>query len=345
MALVTTFMAGPLLNRLDPEGSFSTRVEDELDDARRATEDITGEPVPARAILVAPQSDAALGQLVAIAEPLASSEPPRELIIVRLVPPPPTAAVRGGLQTESRVLASATQETNRARAELLAKGVTTRAVALATRDTGTDLERLVQQEDLDLVLLEGRRPLLGGGVPRGEVGAMLERAPSDVAVLVTRDDAALAIGPDLPLVVPFGGHEHDWAALELGAWLSRATGAPLKLLGAAGHTEEGGSTDRLLANASLLVQRLAGVPADGVVAQPGAGIIDAAATAGLLVIGLSDRWRQEGLGTTRAAIAKAAPAPVLFVRRGIRSGALAPRTDVTSFTWSSPAMAVDSPPI
>jgi hypothetical protein len=34
--------------------------------------------------------------------------------------------------------------------------------------------------------------------------------------------------------------------------------------------------------------------------------------------------------------AKAAPTPVLFVRRGTRPGALAPRADVTRFTWSSP---------
>jgi hypothetical protein len=67
------------------------------------------------------------------------------------------------------------------------------------------------------------------------------------------------------------------------------------------------------------------------------GIVEAAGEAGLLVVGLSERWRDEGLGPTRSEIAKAAPAPVLFVRRGTRAGALAPRTDVTRFSWSSPA--------
>lgn len=43
----------------------------------------------------------------------------------------------------------------------------------------------------------------------------------------------------------------------------------------------------------------------------------------------------EGLGETRSNIAKAAPAPVLFVRRGSRPGALAPRGNVTQFGWSS----------
>jgi hypothetical protein len=36
----------------------------------------------------------------------------------------------------------------------------------------------------------------------------------------------------------------------------------------------------------------------------------------------------------------AAPAPILFVRRGLRPGALAPRTDVTQFTWSRAGVAL-----
>jgi hypothetical protein len=66
--------------------------------------------------------------------------------------------------------------------------------------------------------------------------------------------------------------------------------------------------------------------------------VETASGAGLLVIGLSDRWREEGLGPTRSEIAKAAPAPVLFVRRGTRPGALAPREDVTRFSWSAAGM-------
>ena len=53
------------------------------------------------------------------------------------------------------------------------------------------------------------------------------------------------------------------------------------------------------------------------------------------MIGLSERWRQEGLGPTRSEIARAAPAPTVFVRRGQRPGALAPASDVTQFGWSS----------
>jgi hypothetical protein len=65
------------------------------------------------------------------------------------------------------------------------------------------------------------------------------------------------------------------------------------------------------------------------------GLIDAASDVALLVIGLSERWRQEGLGPTRSEIARLAPAATLFVRRGTRPGALAPHGDVSRFTWSS----------
>ena len=83
----------------------------------------------------------------------------------------------------------------------------------------------------------------------------------------------------------------------------------------------------MLSSASLVVQQLAGVATEPVlVDQADNGLLRATEGAGLLVIGLSERWREEGLGPVRAAIAKAAPAPILFVRRGTRPGALAPRT-------------------
>jgi nucleotide-binding universal stress UspA family protein len=164
---------------------------------------------------------------------------------------------------------------------------------------------------------------------------VLERAASDVAVLVARESAEISLGPDSPVLVPFGGAEHDWAALELGSWLAASSDAPLKLLGAAGQTDEPASVTRMLADAGLLVQRATGVATEPLVVSGGRdGIVSAATGAGLLVLGLSDSWRREGLGPTRSEIAKAAPAPVLFVRRGTREGVFAPKSNLTQFKWS-----------
>jgi hypothetical protein len=63
------------------------------------------------------------------------------------------------------------------------------------------------------------------------------------------------------------------AALELGAWVARATDRPLRLIGATGD-ERADRRDarRLLADASLIVQRQAGVvPAPTVLVRRGAG--------------------------------------------------------------------------
>ncbi len=338
MALATTFMTGPLLRLIDPRNEFGAPVEEELEDARRASLADSPVSIPERSILVAPQSDTAMEQLVALAEPLAASEPPRELILTRVNPPPRAAQVRGALQTEDRMLAETSQRLARLRLELLGRGIAARAVAFNSAHAGEDLVRLSESEEVDLVLVDGRRPLLGAGVPRGDVGTLLRRAPSDVALLVAREGDRVLPGPEAAVLVPFGGADHDWAALELGAWISTATGAPLRMLGAAGKGDGGGDSTRTLANASLMLQKFAGVHAEPVVGSGGAEIVETARGAGLLLIGLSERWRQEGLGETRREIAHAAPAPILFVRRGLRTGALAPREDVTRFSWSSAAL-------
>lgn len=346
MALATTFMAGPILQLLDPKNEFGEPIEEELVEARRQTERDSIVPIPSRAILVAPQTDAAVAQLMALVEPLARTPPPREVILARLVQPPRGAAVRGALQTESRILGLSNDEVQRERLGLLERGVAARAVAFTSADPGQDLVRLANSEEVDLLLIDGRRPLLGAGVPREAVGTVLRKAECDVAVLVARDDAIIHPQDGAPIIVTFGGAEHDWAALELGAWLAAATGAPLRLLGAAAKDGKEQDSSRLLADASLLIQQFVGVAAEPVIAEPGReGLIEAAAGAGLLISGLSERWRQEGLGETRAAIARAAPAPIIFVRRGIRPGALAPPDDVTKFSWSSPALGSGGPRI
>jgi Kef-type K+ transport system membrane component KefB len=330
MALVTTFMTGPALRLLDPRGVLGVRPEEEL----RGVPQAQGAPTSRRAILVAPQDDKNLDRLLALAEPLARSKPPRELILARLVVP---SRIVTGLAANNRELASAAAGLHRRRAELAARGLAARAVAFTSADSGEDLERLASEQEVDLLLLDGRRPLLGEGVPRGTVGSVLLRAPCDVAVLVEREPQVLELGPHRAVLVPFGGAEHDWAALELGAWLASAHAAPLKLLGAESDLEEGRrDASRLLGNTSLVLQQLVGIPAEPVLVQPGReGVIRAAEGAGLLVLGLSERWREEGLGPVRSDIARTAPAPTVFVRRGSRPGALAPREDLTRFTWSS----------
>ena len=269
-------------------------------------------PAPERALLVTPRELDGLDRLLALAEPLASSRPPRELIVAGVV------AAEG--------LAAATTALGERRERLLAAGVAARTAAFSSPSRGDDMARLASQENVDLLLMDaGPSPL------DGDAGTVLDKAPCDVALL------AEAGGPlgEGPVIVPFGAGEHDWAALELGAWVARATEAPLRLVGAADRRGNGRDASRLLADASLIVQRTAGIVAEPLLASPGRrGVAALAAGAGLLVVGLSERWRQEGLGRVRSELAATPPAPTVFVRRGSRPGGLAPAESRTRFSWS-----------
>lgn len=266
--------------------------------------------VPHRSILVAPRDPAEFDVLLRIAEPLAR-RPARELILAQLIG---TTAELGRASALSREL----RETLRSRA------LATRAAAFTTRQPAVDVVRIAKEQDVDLLLLEALDELLDDEFLR----AVLADAPCDVAVLVSRD-SSLEPGP---LLVPFTGAEHDWAAIELAAWIARSQGVPLLL---AGPVERWRDASRLLASASLAVQRALGVQAEPLLVEPGAeGLVEAAEHASLVIAGLSDRWPREGLGQVRLALVRRARPPALVVRRGLRPGGLAPLESATRFTWS-----------
>ena len=197
--------------------------------------------------------------------------------------------------------------------------------------TGADLARLAAELDVELVLTDAPDHVLADDVPSPQLAELLAHTPSDVALLVARERP-----PAGPVLVPFGGAEHDWAAVELGAWFARTAGAPLRLAGAEAVPEQGRrDASRLLSHGALAVQRVLGIPAEPLLTPPGEeGMLEASRDAGLLVVGLSDRWQQEGLGAARLRLAREATPPTVLVRRGLRPGGLAPRSTLTRFTWS-----------
>jgi hypothetical protein len=136
--------------------------------------------------------------------------------------------------------------------------------------------------------------------------------------------------------VPFGGSGNDWAALELGAWLASARDAPLCLVGTTADPARGRrDASRLLADASLATQRVVGVTAQPLLADPTAdALLAAVQPAAVVVAGFSTRWRAEGLGEVRSALVADRQVPVLLVHRGTRPGGLAPRDSRTRFSWS-----------
>src|SRR5579864_3589549 len=272
--------------------------------------DLTHVPPPERAILVAVREERRLDSLLALAERLAR-KPAKELILAHPLP-------------DNEDLSRVTRLLNERRSEAIARGVPARAAVFTSESPGPDLIRLGDEQDVDLLLVDGDMALLDDPV----IAALLAAAPCDVAVLTGGESR-----PG-PVLVPFVGTEHDWSAVELGAWIAGAFGITLLLAGPR-RGANGRDSSRMLASASLAVQRSLGVATEPLLLDPAPeALLAAARDAGMVAIGLSDRWRRDGLGQARGALVADAACPVVLVRRGLRPGGLAPREQLTRFTWS-----------
>jgi DNA-binding SARP family transcriptional activator len=265
-----------------------------------------------RTIVAVPESAEGLDLLLPLAEALVGAPSRRELVLGRIV--------RAG------DLSAATAALDRARRDVAERGTTVRVAAFSSSAPADDIVRLGAKQDADLLVLSTH-----GDPFAGPYAPVFEQATSDLAVLVEQGGAPAAGA----IVVPFGAFEHDWAALELGAWAAAALERPLRLIGAMDQGARGRDASRLLADASLIVQHTTGVVAEPLLGPPGLeGVATLAHGAGLLVLGLSDRWRTEGLGETRRALVESPPAPTVLVRRGLRPSGIAPQATLTRFTWS-----------
>jgi DNA-binding SARP family transcriptional activator len=270
------------------------------------------DPATSRAVLVLPSADDRLSDLLSVCQPL-SRRQGHELILVRLL-------------TDERDLQPTTSALN---ARFSSLDTEVRTAAFTSDEIADDVIRLTSNNAVDLVMLDA--PSFDGtGVP-SVLAAIFERCSADVAVLVGALSGSVAGGE---VVVPFAGGDHDWAALELAAWLCSCAEARLTLLGTTAGPE-GRDASRLLADASLAVQRVLGVSTESVLASPtDDGLGHAVAPATLVVIGISSRWSTDGIGSTRRSLIEAGHPPLLLVHRGQRPGGLAPRESDTRFTWS-----------
>ena len=271
-------------------------------------------PQDSRTVLLAARDGAELDGLVTIGRCLAGLGR-HELLLTRAV-------------EDEASLADAVTATRARRDELATGRVTARAAAFVSRAFGPDMARLALTHDADLMVVEPREEFGPDGSISEDLALLLERSPCDVALLAGSAPPAFDGG----IAVLFAGGEHDWAAAELGAWLAAGASVRLQLIGVRGP--DGGDASRLLASASIAIQQVVGIDVEPVLADAGPdGLVAAAGSAGVAVVGLSSRWRREGLGESRRTLL-ASNAATLVVHRGTRPGGLAPREQLTRFTWT-----------
>ena len=287
----------------------------------------TGRPVhapedAARSILVV--ADAPADRLIELIEPLARSRHRHDLILVRLLQPE-------DVDTREDDLQHATDEVNTLRRGLTGRGVRARSAIFRTGARGDSIVRLASEQDVDLLVMQASVDQISN---RDDVRTVLADAPADVAVVVSANVAPSQPASDRVLV-PFGGSEHDWAAVELGAWMADVLESRLCLYAVAREDRSGGDASRLLASAALAAQQLLGVETEARIGPRGRqALLAEASAARLAVAGLGDGWLTKGAGQFRRGLAADASVPVILVRRGLRPSGVAPQEGVTRFTWS-----------
>ena len=275
-------------------------------------------PVASQPIILWSGSAEALAPMVALAAPLATEASGRELLLVRLL---------GEAEATDLPVAVAKQ------AELVHRlrrsQIVARSAAFTSTSPGDDLVRLADEQSCVLVLLEfGDEQRSLSDVHT----AVLADCACDVGLLAMREGQRPRA--HAAVLVPFGGNDHDWTALEIGCWLARASNAPLRLLGVSEQRDGARDASRTLASASLAAQRSYEIVASPRSSHRVPTEFERTAGARALVVGLSFRRGFHGLGSVRESLLARSACPVALVRRGRRPGGFAPARAVTRFTWS-----------
>ncbi|MCC6620556.1 MAG: cation:proton antiporter [Deltaproteobacteria bacterium] len=303
MALFTTFITSPLLSVIYPPSIM----------ARDLLSQVPASPptMPRFGILACVSNPRSAPGLATLAASLAGRAPERARVWgLHLIDPTEREAFEVELQGDDADVAALAPFNERARALELA----VRPMSFASSEPGTDICRVAEARDVDLVLLGWHKPVLSQTHLGGIVHDVLIGADAPVGIFVDR-------GFEAPrrVLVPWLGSDaepNDQAALRLATRLATTTGASVTVLG--------------IARPGVTVERPTEAP-DGALfvvvgaEDPIAAIIDFAARGlepyDLIVVGLGRAWGLPerrflpmSLGLTPERLLHAAPTSVLAIR-------------------------------
>ena len=196
MALVTTLMAAPILNRIMPRKEMVRVLAG-------------GDPAPvARRILVALGNPENARSLVDAGIRLSGQEQPSEMLLVRLVPTPRAPEFRTGLKDEETAIDRSIDAMERIAQQILRGGVTARSISFLSDDVGRDLAYVAETQECDALLLGWHRASLQREVVRALVHRIFKFAPCDVIVFVDRRGLGIQTrGEPVVMVADASGNE------------------------------------------------------------------------------------------------------------------------------------------
>ena len=327
MALTTTVMAAPIVNRLMP----AIQRTRELAPPEEAPTTLT-----AARILVAIGEFRHARQLVDAAIGLAGNRRPAELILVRLITPPRGQEFRTGLAEESLEMESATDGLRALAERTAVSGISVRTLSFLSTDVGRDLASLASDQRCDTVVLGWHRGVLPSRFGSSDVRSVLANAPCDVAIVVDRIEDRPAGGAPGPLFVALTGGSNDEAALSAAAAIARQDQVAIEVAGYLSERPGGAeSASREISLQAIELARASGQSATSTLDALASSDIGAAtAGANLAIVGAGDDWQStDGFGGAVSAFLRAASCPVLVVRAADGVGAPASVRSAAPADW------------
>jgi len=313
MALVTTFVTTPALQRIYPIEELAKDLAEPVDQAVPA-------PAPrAYTALACVAFEGSAPGLLKLGTSLAGNEPAAgRLYALHLVRSNNRASFvleqrdGGSVPGEEATFAPLVESARR-------EGADVRPLSFVSGDPARDICGVADVKRADVVLLGWHKPLLGTTVLSGTVHQVMKSARSDVGVFVDRGLRRIE-----RVLVPYLGRDHDRAALRLARRLADNTGATITVLHVVQPDVRSGARERF---AEEFGERAPGgrtyevvfktvshaTPAEAVVAESVNGY-------DLIVVGIGVQWglQHRSFGIRTEAILRRTGVSVLVVRNAER---------------------------
>jgi Kef-type K+ transport system membrane component KefB/nucleotide-binding universal stress UspA family protein len=217
MALVTTFMAAPILSRIMPRREMVRVLAG-------------GDPQPMSwRILVALGNPENARSLVDVGIHFSGRERPSELLLVRLIPMPRAPEFRTGLRDEEIIVDRSVDAMDRIAQQALRGGVTSRSISFLSENVGDDLAYVAKTQRCNAILLGWHRASLERHVVRALVHRVFKQASCFVGVFVDRQGSGLQPQSGRPVLIVCTGAAEE-ALTQIGRRLAESLETDVRVI-------------------------------------------------------------------------------------------------------------------
>jgi Kef-type K+ transport system membrane component KefB/nucleotide-binding universal stress UspA family protein len=314
MALVTTFLTTPLVQRVYPIEELAKQ----LAEAPASQPLVTAADAYTAVICVANEKTGpamlALGGAIA-----GERKGAARLYALHLIPP----ADRASFVLDQSREGSAERGPGAALEPLMDRaaklGLNVKPLSFVSREPAKDICDVAHVKSADIVVLGWHKPVVGGAMLSGVVHQVMVDAACDVAVFVDRGLEQIR-----RVLVPFRGTDDDRAALRLAKRIAAASGVEITVLHVVHPNDpKGGEVEQHEFTDGEADKRYKVVFKTVTDAAPGEAAIEESKSGyDLLLVGMGRAWGLEhkSFGSRAEAILARAPSSILVVRHGNRRG-------------------------